>query len=37
VSVILPAVVELVMRLTGGPLPVGADDWSIADLLDSLG
>lgn len=37
VSVILPAVVDLVMRITGGPLPVGADDWSVADLLDSLG
>ncbi|GAC1471828.1 MAG: hypothetical protein PVSMB3_03960 [Candidatus Dormibacteraceae bacterium] len=36
VSVILPAVVDLVRQLTGGPLPGGADDWSVADLLDAL-
>jgi hypothetical protein len=36
VSVILPAVVDLVRQLTGGPLPAGTDDWSVADLLDAL-
>jgi hypothetical protein len=36
VSVILPAIVDLVRQLTGGPLPAGADEWSVEDLLDAL-